>query len=59
MARRLPQAPGQLEIAGGAVSDALVAVAAVGHGSELATRGARVWSTHIGPVLPKLSPVSR
>ncbi len=59
MARRLPQVLGQLEIAGGAASDALVALAAMGHGAELVTRGARVWSTYIGPVLPKLSPASR
>lgn len=45
-AGRLPVVLGRLGIAGGAVYDALVALAAVEHGAELATRDARAQSTY-------------
>lgn len=45
-AGRLPQVLGDLGIAGGAVYDALVALAAVEHGAELATRDARARATY-------------
>ncbi|MDP2712595.1 MAG: PIN domain-containing protein [Solirubrobacteraceae bacterium] len=44
--RRLPQRLGELGIAGGAVYDALVALAAVEHDATLATRDARARSTY-------------
>lgn len=45
-AKRLPDVLSQLGIAGGAVFDALVALAAVEHGAELVTRDARARSTY-------------
>lgn len=45
-ARRLPDTLSRLGIAGGAVYDALVALAAVEHGARLATRDARAKSTY-------------
>jgi len=45
-ARRLPAVLSRLGIAGGAVYDALVALAAVEHGASLATRDARAKSTY-------------
>lgn len=45
-ARRIPEILGHLGIAGGAVYDALVALAAVEHGSDLATRDARAKPTY-------------
>ena len=45
-ARRLPDVLSRLGIAGGAVYDALVALAAVEHGASLATRDARAKSTY-------------
>lgn len=45
-ARRLPQMLGELGIAGGAVYDALVALAALEHGADLATRDARARATY-------------
>lgn len=45
-ARRLPHVLSQLGIAGGAVYDALVALAAVEHGASLATRDARAQPTY-------------
>ncbi|MGL5861671.1 MAG: PIN domain-containing protein [Phycicoccus sp.] len=45
-ARRLPTILGELEIAGGAVYDALVALAAVEHNAVLATRDARALATY-------------
>lgn len=45
-AQRLPEVLGGLGIAGGAVYDALVALAAVEHGAELATRDARAKATY-------------
>lgn len=44
--RRLPDVLGRLGIAGGAVYDALVALAAAEHGARLATRDARAKSTY-------------
>jgi predicted nucleic acid-binding protein len=44
--RRLPAILGQLEIAGGAVYDALVALAAVEHDATLATRDNRARATY-------------
>ncbi len=46
MARRLPAALAELGIAGGAVYDAMVGLAAVEHGCTLATRDARARSTY-------------
>lgn len=46
VARRLPHVLSRLGIAGGAVYDALVALAAVEHGADLATRDARARSTY-------------
>ncbi|MGI8574388.1 MAG: PIN domain-containing protein [Egibacteraceae bacterium] len=46
MAARLPQVLSQLRIAGGAVYDALVALAAAEHGATLATRDSRARSTY-------------
>ena len=46
VARRLPEVLGRLGIAGGAVYDALVALAALEHGAELATRDARAKATY-------------
>lgn len=46
VARRLPEVLSRLGIAGGAVYDALVALAAVEHGASLATRDARAKSTY-------------
>lgn len=45
-ARRLPDVLGSLGIAGGAVYDALVALAAAEHGCTLATRDGRAKSTY-------------
>jgi toxin FitB len=45
-AARLPELLGSLGIAGGAVYDALVALAAVEHDAELATRDARAATTY-------------
>lgn len=45
-ARRLPDVLGDLEIAGGAVYDAMVALAALDHGAVLATRDARARDTY-------------
>jgi predicted nucleic acid-binding protein len=44
--RRLPVVLSRWEIAGGAVYDALVALAAVEHGADLATRDARARDTY-------------
>jgi len=46
VAGRLPDVLSQLGIAGGAVYDALVALAAAEHGADLATRDARARSTY-------------
>ncbi len=46
VALRLPDVLAQLGIAGGAVYDALVALAAAGHGADLATRDARAKMTY-------------
>ena len=46
VAGRLPDVLSQLGIAGGAVYDALVALAAAEHGADLATRDARAKSTY-------------
>lgn len=46
VARRLPHVLGELGVAGGAVYDALVALAAVEHGADLATRDARAKATY-------------
>ena len=46
VARRLPDVLGRLGIAGGAVYDALVALAAVEHGADLATRDVRARDTY-------------
>ena len=46
VARRLPEVLGRLGIAGGAVYDALVALAALEHDAELATRDARAKATY-------------
>ncbi|MGI8506043.1 MAG: type II toxin-antitoxin system VapC family toxin [Solirubrobacteraceae bacterium] len=43
---RLPQVLSQLGIAGGAVYDALVGLAAAGHRADLATRDARARATY-------------
>lgn len=45
-ARKLPDTLSRLGIAGGAVYDALVALAAKEHGADLATRDARARSTY-------------
>lgn len=45
-AQRLPEVLSRLSIAGGAVYDALVALAAKEHGCELATRDARAKATY-------------
>lgn len=45
-ARRLPDVLSRMEIAGGAVYDALVALAAVENGTDLATRDARAKDTY-------------
>lgn len=45
-AARLPEILGELGIAGGAVYDALVGLAAVEHDAELATRDARATATY-------------
>jgi hypothetical protein len=45
-ARRLPEVLSRFGIAGGAVYDALVALAATEHGATLATRDARARSTY-------------
>ncbi len=44
--RRLPETLSGLEIAGGAVYDALVALAAAEHGAQLATRDRRARPTY-------------
>ncbi|MGH3447572.1 MAG: PIN domain-containing protein, partial [Nocardioidaceae bacterium] len=44
--RRLPVLLAQLEVAGGAVYDALVALAAAEHQADLATRDARAKDTY-------------
>lgn len=44
--RRLPEVLARLEIAGGAVYDGLVALAAAEHGATLATRDARARDTY-------------
>lgn len=46
VAGRLPEVLSRLGIGGGAVYDALVALAAAEHGAELATRDARAKSTY-------------
>ena len=46
VAGRLPEVLARLGIAGGAVYDALVALAALEHGADLATRDARAKSTY-------------
>lgn len=46
VAARLPEVLGELGIAGAAVYDALVALAALEHGAELATRDARAKATY-------------
>jgi len=46
VAGRLPEVLSQLGIAGGAVYDALVGLAAVEHGADLATRDARAKATY-------------
>jgi toxin FitB len=46
LARRLPDTLSRLGIAGGAVYDALVALAAKEHGASLATRDARARGTY-------------
>lgn len=46
VAGRLPDVLGRLGIAGGAVYDALVALAAAEHGADLATRDARARTTY-------------
>ncbi|MFN2495512.1 MAG: PIN domain-containing protein [Pseudonocardiaceae bacterium] len=46
VARRLPDVLAALGLAGGAVYDALVALAAAGHGADLATRDARAKMTY-------------
>ncbi len=46
MAERLPDMLSELGIAGGAVYDALVALAAAEHGADLATRDARAKTTY-------------
>lgn len=46
VAARIPDLLGELGIAGGAVYDALVALAAREHGAELATRDARARATY-------------
>jgi predicted nucleic acid-binding protein len=59
-ARRVPEILAELGIAGGAVYDALVALAALEHGAELATRDARARDTYerIGVPVVVASPVS-
>jgi predicted nucleic acid-binding protein len=44
--RRIPEVLSELDIAGGAVYDALVALAAVEHGADLATRDVRARPTY-------------
>ncbi len=46
VAGRLPEVLSQLGVAGGAVYDALVALAAAEHGADLATRDARATTTY-------------
>ncbi len=46
MAKRLPDVLSRLGVAGGAVYDALVALAAVEHGADLVTRDARARATY-------------
>ena len=46
VAGRLPEVLSRLGIAGGAVYDALVALAALEHGADLATRDARARATY-------------
>ncbi|MGI9079404.1 MAG: hypothetical protein ACR2GF_01040 [Acidimicrobiales bacterium] len=46
VAGHLPQVLAELGIAGGAVYDALVALAAVEHGADLATRDLRAGATY-------------
>lgn len=46
VAAHLPETLGRLRIAGGAVYDALVALAAVEHGADLATRDVRAKATY-------------
>ncbi len=46
VAGRLPEVLARLGIAGGAVNDALVALAALEHGADLATRDARAKATY-------------
>ncbi|HEV2768632.1 MAG TPA: PIN domain-containing protein [Solirubrobacteraceae bacterium] len=46
VAARLPETLDRLRIAGGAVYDALVALAAVEHGADLATRDVRAKATY-------------
>lgn len=46
VAGRLPETLSELGIAGGAVYDALVALAAAEHGADLATRDARARATY-------------
>lgn len=46
VSRRLPEVLGRLGVAGGAVYDALVALAAHEHGADLATRDGRAKATY-------------
>jgi predicted nucleic acid-binding protein len=46
VAGRIPEVLSRLGIAGGAVYDALVALAALEHGADLATRDARAKATY-------------
>ena len=43
---RLPDVLGKFQIAGGAVYDALIALAAIDHGADLATRDQRARATY-------------
>ncbi len=45
-ARRIPEVLAELDIAGGAVYDAIMALAAVEHGAQLATRDVRAKATY-------------
>lgn len=46
MARRIPELLADQDISGGATYDALIALAAIEHGAELATRDARARATY-------------
>jgi toxin FitB len=58
-ARRLPDALSRLGIAGGAVYDALVALAAKEHGTPLATRDSRARGTYEAVGVPVIVVTSR